>query len=68
MQIAYILHVTLIPTTICTNNIFKRNNHITSGGQNEEHRGGMGVIESTANGIVNNVTENFAQVISVTNP
>ncbi len=61
----------LIPTTICRNDIFKRNNHITlCSGNREGIEAGMGVIESTAGivGIVNNVTENFAQVISILNP
>lgn len=60
----------LIPTNICRNDIFKRNNYITlCSGKRQGVDVNMGVIESTNGivGIVKNASENFAQVMSILN-
>ncbi|MEZ4910164.1 MAG: rod shape-determining protein MreC [Saprospiraceae bacterium] len=60
----------ILPASICRNDIFNRNNYITlCSGRRHGIDQNMGVIESSIGivGIVKNVTENFAQVMSILN-
>jgi len=60
----------LIPSTVCNSTIHLRNNHITlCKGRREGVLPGMGVISSSNGivGIVRNVSENFAHVMTLLN-
>jgi rod shape-determining protein MreC len=60
----------LIPTSVCNNTIHLRNNHITlCSGSREGIEADMGVISSSNGiiGVVRNVSENFAHVITLLN-